>query len=412
MRIGVDINPLRPPYTGVSNYELWLLDALISRESELHFLGYSAQSWVTVDQAFLAWRRSQAGKIVDSGGKSVAPPALRQRLQSKLIPFIRRAPGAHRLVAYWRGQVYAGTVGAQKIDLFHAFMYRAPTRHSPVPVIPVVYDLSHVRFPEMHYRPRIRWMRWVEEECREAPVVHTISHFTAQEISTVFGVPRHRIHVIPPAVADVFRRVPFAKPSTLAAFDLQAGTYALTVSTLEPRKNLKTLLTAYAALTPQERSLMPLVVVGAKGWGDAGLVRGIDVLIAEGSLRFAGYVTDEQLATLYAGARVMVYPSVYEGFGMPITEALACGAPVVVSNAASLPEAAGGVGMLVEPLDVDGWRDALRRALRDGTLADPAACQRRREHATAWTWADAASHTAQLYRVATGGMSPADQRQV
>jgi alpha-1,3-rhamnosyl/mannosyltransferase len=314
------------------------------------------------------------------------------------------------LAAHLRGQAYRRSVGAQNIDLFHALMYRAPSRRSTVPVIPVIYDLSHVRFPEMHPIQRIRWMRWVEEECQRAAVIHTISHFTAQEIRTVFGVHAQRIHVIPPAVADIFRRPPAVEPKILAEFGLTAGTYALTVSTLEPRKNLRTLLAAYGALSPQERAVMPLVVVGAKGWGDAGL-KGIDALVAEGNVRFTGYVTDEQLATLYTGTRMMLYPSTYEGFGMPVIEALACGAPVIGSNAASIPEASGGLGILVEPLDVDGWRDALGRALSDEPLTAPLARPRRREHATAWTWADAASRTAQLYRLATGRISPADQSQ-
>jgi alpha-1,3-rhamnosyl/mannosyltransferase len=410
MRIGVDINPLRPPYTGVSNYQLWLLDALVSRGDDLQFAGFGKQHWATIDRQFLQDCFVRGGKAEAVGTGTPSSP-VRQWLGPGLSSSLRRIPGAFRLAAHLRGQTYRRSVGAQSIDLFHAFMYRAPSRRSPVPVIPVIYDLSYVRFPETHPAMRIRWMRWVEEECQTAPVIHTISHFTAQEISTVFGVHAQRIHVIPPAVADVFRRPPAVEPNTLARLGLSVGTYALTVSTLEPRKNLRTLLAAYGALSPQERALMPLVVVGAKGWGDAGL-EGIDALKVEGSVRFPGYVTDEQLATLYTGARAMLYPSKYEGFGMPITEALACGAPVIVSNAASLPEAAGGVGTLVEPLDVDGWRDALRHALHDETLMDPMARQRRRDHATAWTWADAASRTAELYRVATGGSSPADQHQV
>lgn len=398
MRIGVDINPLRPPYTGVSNYELWLLDALVSRGDNLQFMGFAKQHWAPIDRNFLQDCFVRGGKT--EAVSPVTSSSLAQRSMSlSLSSSLRRIPGAHRLAAHLRGQAYKHSVSSKNIDLFHAFMYRAPSRHSPVPVIPVIYDLSHVRFPELHPTQRIRWMRWVEEECQSAAVIHTISHFTAQEISTLFGVHAHRIHVIPPAVAGIFRRPPTVEPKVLAGMELTTGTYALTVSTLEPRKNLRTLLAAYGALAPQERADMPLVVVGAKGWGDAGL-KGIDALVAEGSVRFAGYVTDEELATLYTGARAMLYPSTYEGFGMPVTEALACGTSVIVSDAASLPEAAGGLGMLVEPLNVDKWRDALRRALHDETLGDPVARQRRREHATAWTWADAASRTAQLYRLA------------
>ena len=245
-------------------------------------------------------------------------------------------------------------------------------------------------------------MRWVEEACREAPVIHTISRFTAGEIEAVFGISQARIRVIPPAVSSTLTMPRSIDQAILDLHGLEPGGFALTVSTLEPRKNLKTLLGAYAMLHPADRQRMPLVVAGAKGWGDSPLSKSGRRLLADGSVRFIGYVPDAQLATLYQAARVMLYPSIYEGFGMPVIEALAFGTPVIVSDSASLPEAAGSEGRLVPPLDVDAWCDAVRETLETAETADVAARERRRAHATRWSWTDAAASMVELYSVAAG----------
>jgi alpha-1,3-rhamnosyl/mannosyltransferase len=144
-------------------------------------------------------------------------------------------------------------------------------RGAAVPVLPLIYDLSHVRHPEFHPATRVRWLQAVEEECRRAPMIHVISEFTAGEVETLFGVRRDMIHVVPPAVGDVFRDPAAWEPGVLARLGLAAGGYALTVSTLEPRKNLATLLDAYGRLDAAAQAHLPLVVVGGTGWGGVDL---------------------------------------------------------------------------------------------------------------------------------------------
>jgi glycosyltransferase involved in cell wall biosynthesis len=396
MRVGVDLHPLRPPYTGIPNYELSLLDALVGSTDGLILQGFLHYRWIDVDREFISKCFRDAEKNSEMDGSAALPQEKLRSAPPLLNRIVQNAPLAHAAVAWLRSRAFSTSVAAQRLDLFHAFMYRAPSRHPAVPTIPVIYDLSHVRYPEMHPRARIRWMRWVEEACHEAPVVHTISDFTANEIQAVFGIARDHIHVIPPAVAAVFRESVFDS-RILARHNLSAGQYAVTVSTFEPRKNLKTLVLAYEGLSKAERARMPLVIVGAKGWGDSGLIQPLERLRAEGCIRMLGYISDVELATLYKGARVVLYPSLYEGFGIPIVEALASGAFVVASDAAALPEAMNGAGRLVPPLDNDAWRLELRRALEDEEFSAFDARQRRRQNALIRTWDDAAREVRVMY---------------
>lgn len=401
LRIGVDVNPLRPPYTGVGNYELWLLDALLALEADLALDGFGRFGWCAVDADFIAARMG-GGSKAGAGPSPVhpAPQSASRRIVGAMERAARGSSLARASIAALRGSTYARSAGTRRLDAFHAFMYRAPARVEAVPVIPVIYDLSHVRHPEFHPAGRLRWMEGVAEECQRAPLVHTISAFTAREIVSVWGVPRERIHVVPPAVSDVFRDPAKADPGVLARLGLRAGGYALTVSTLEPRKNLSTLLDAYGRLPAAERERLPLVVSGAPGWGGVRLED--HPLVRSGAVRLAGYVSDRELAALYRGARIMLYPSIYEGYGMPVIEALAVGAPVVASDAASMPEALAGHGRLVDPHDVPGWTESLREALADDSLQTEDRRAARSAHATAWRWHDAAERVLAMYRAIAG----------
>ena len=378
--IGVDIATLRPPFTGIANYEIQLLTRLVARLPQARFRGFGVYRWQDVDAAFLTSCRSQD-----------VPLARR-----KASP-LRYSTLAHSLRNLLRQTLFSTSVAAEKLSLYHAFSYR-PAGRLTAPVIPVVYDLSTLRHPETHPASRLRWMRPLEALCRSAPLIHTISHFTASEIETLFGVPIERIRVVHPGVDAIFLADAPPEPATLAKWSVTPGSYVMSVSTIEPRKNLKTLILAYAALPQATRLAMPLIVVGARGWGDMDLPQSLGPLEAEGSLRFAGYVSNPDLRDLYAGARALFYPSLYEGFGMPITEALACGTPVVTSQSASMPEAGGPVSRYVAPLDVDGWRQALAETAESRDHLDANARQHRQAHAAGFSWDGAADTVEAMYR--------------
>jgi glycosyltransferase involved in cell wall biosynthesis len=277
--------------------------------------------------------------------------------------------GPGRVTAAVRDTVwYLGALplAARGADVLHCPTYRAPIRCS-TPVVVTVHDLAVFRYPETFRR----WTRTYSR--RIVPlVVHAarrliaVSEFTKRELVELLGVPEERIAVVANAADAVF--VPEGPRAE--------GDYVLAVGTLEPRKNLGRL--AQAA----ERLGVELRVVGARGWGDVEL---------PGSVRRLGEVPDEELAALYRGARCLAYPSLYEGFGIPVLEAMACGCPVVTSAGGACEEVAGGAAVLVDPLEVESIAAGIERA-RDGQ----AGIERARE----FTWESAAAATTAVYREA------------
>lgn len=253
------------------------------------------------------------------------------------------------------------------VDLLHCPTYYAPLRPR-VPTVVTVHDLAVLRHPETFPRwTRMYVPRAVPQMIRAASRVLTVSEFTADEVEQLVGVPRDRIRVVPNGVEEAFT------PEGPRA----EGDYVLAVGTLEPRKNLERTIEAAARVGVELR------VAGARGWG-AVEARGAHV-------RWLGHVEDDELARLYRGARCVVYPSLYEGFGIPILEAMACGAPVVTSRGGATEEIAGGHATLVDPLDVD--------SIAAGILAaGPAAA----EYARSFTWDETARRTIAVYEEAAG----------
>ena len=165
---------------------------------------------------------------------------------------------------------------------------------------------------------------------------------------------------------------------------------------LEPRKNLTTLFAAYAGLPAALRQRYPLVVAGMKGWHTGELLQSAEELIRRNELRLLGYVEDELIPPLYAGAAAFAYPSRYEGFGLPALEAMASGVPVVTANLTSLPEVVGDAGLMTDPDDVDGMREHLRHLLEDRDMAS-ALGQRGLERAQTFSWERCARETFSVY---------------
>jgi glycosyltransferase involved in cell wall biosynthesis len=292
--------------------------------------------------------------------------ALAHRPELEIVPLSYGGPGRVSTVlrdALWYPIGMAR--GSDRFDVLHCPTFRGPYRARP-PVVLTVHDLAVMRRPEAFRRWHRTTARAALEGARSATAVVAVSEFTKREVIELLDVSPERVHVVPNGVEPLFT------PDGDAA----EGDYILAVGTLEPRKNLGRVVEA-ARLAGVE-----LRVVGARGWG------GIEVA------GWVGRVTDDELAALYRGARCVVYASLYEGFGLPVLEAMASGTPVVTSAGGATEEVAGGAAVLVEPTDAEaiaaGIRDALAR--RDELVP------RGLERARVFTWQRAADELEALWR--------------
>jgi glycosyltransferase involved in cell wall biosynthesis len=343
MRIVVDVSPLSVPRTGIGNYVRGLVAGLAGLAGDRH-------------------------ELVAFG---LAGPRGRRRIREALagLPVDLRLPLLPR-AKWWRaGWSRLGYPPVERIagplDVFHFSDWMYPSQRGGARAT-TVHDLVPLRFPELVEREtrRMHGPKY-ENATRTCDVLFADSRFTAGELVQLLGIPSERVAVAYPGVDPIF--TPDGERADLG------GPYVLAVSTLEPRKNLPKLVEAFRVLHGR-RPELTLALAGLKGWER-------QPLAAEG-VRLLGYVPDEELARLYRGAAAFAYSSQFEGFGLPVAEALACGAPAVVSSHSSLDEACGDVALRADPDEPEAFAAALEEAL-DGM---PASRERGLAHAAQFTW--------------------------
>jgi len=297
----------------------------------------------------------------------------------------------------WEQSVQPRVLRRIEADLAHGPVFVGPLL-SPCPVVTTIHDLSFIRFPHL-FRPanRLYLKTMTRLSARAARRVIAVSDHTARETVELLGVPRKRISVVYHGVDPAFQPLPAGQVAAFRANRDLPERFVLFVGTLEPRKNLTRLIEAFARIREKESKL---VLVGGKGWLYDQLFARVDELDLRDVVLFPGYVPNGELPLWYNAATVFAYPSLYEGFGMPVTEAQACGTPVMASNTTSLPEAAGEAALLVDPLDIEAIAAGLNRLLGDHALREQFT-EQGLGHAHTFTWSRTARETVQVYRQAS-----------
>lgn len=285
-------------------------------------------------------------------------------------------------------------------DVCHFTNYLAPVACSCASVV-TIYDMTVFITPQFHgFKKQVLDRTLIPRVARRANAIITVSNSARNDILRYLRVPREKVKVITGAVSPMFRPVEdCARLEAVAMRYNLPQPFILYVGTIEPRKNLRRLIQAFANL--KKRGLPhKLVIVGQQGWHFEPIFAEVEKLGLKSDVLFTGYVPIEDLPALYSLCEMMAFPSLYEGFGLPVLEAMACGAPVVTSRSSSLIEVAGEAGILVDPLSVDDIADALFRIHRDPDLRHDLR-QRGIEHASRYTWEATARSTLAVYEQVT-----------
>jgi glycosyltransferase involved in cell wall biosynthesis len=371
LRVGLGTNMVEPGLTGGRLDGIGVYTQALLRH--LPRAGCTVSGWY--------WPRP-LGHAGGDVAEAVGQPLPQSFEAASLVDLV--TPGAHRV--------------HMPADLFHVTDYRVVRMDCPV--VATLHDALPIKYPEW-CNPRLRSLKnWLQRKAaQKADHVIALSHFAVDELVECFGVDPHRVSVVPCGVDDewLVQPAPERVAATLAQLKLDPG-YFLFVGTLQPRKNVERLLQAWLALPRAIRAERALVIVGARGWRCEALVAQLRAAQADGEnvVWFDQLTDSQQLHDLYAGAGVFVFPSLYEGFGIPLVEAFASGLPVVASNASSLPEVSQGAALEVDPLDAGAMQEAMLALVRDDAMR--ARCiAAGHARAAQLTWHETARQTAAVY---------------
>lgn len=337
LKLALNAVPLLSPLTGIGQYTLQLLE------------GLDAQKDMRIDKFYASkW----------SAETRLQPLPESAQIWKKWLK--KWLPNSYQYARAAQQKIFSKGVAKFKPDLYHEPNYLAFEFDGPSVI--TVHDLSWIRYPQHHPLERVRAMnQYFEPALRRASRIITDSAFVKQEVIDVFGLSPDIIHPVYLGVESQFRpHTAQETQATLAKHGLQHQQYLLAVGTLEPRKNMGMVLQAFMAMPKAVRRQYPLVIVGMTGWHASPLEKLMSPLLAAGEIIQLGYLTRQELIHVTSSAIAMVYPSLYEGFGLPPLEAMACGVPVIASNVTSLPEVVGETGLLVDPLNPDAISQAMQ----------------------------------------------------
>ena len=389
MRIGIDYTAAVRQGAGIGRYTRHLVHALLEldQQNEYVLLAATAGSRGAV--------KPQGDRARSGFGHGAFDIARSANVRAVNLPLSDRTLAIlwHRLrLPLWVEWV----CGA--LDVFHSPDFTLPPVRQARTVL-TVHDLSFMRVPECS-DPGLRsyLLQAVPRSVHRADVVLADSQCTRMDVIELLGADPARVEVIYPGVERRFQRVRDADvlQAVRKRYGLP-GRFVLGLGTLQPRKNFERLIEAYARLRADEGDDIQLVIVGGTGWMYEGIFRRVAELELKGAVHFPGYVADDDLPALYTLADLFVLPSIYEGFGLPPLEAMACETPVVTSNVSSLPEVVGDAALKVDPLDIAALAQAMQGVLSDVSLRNEMT-QRGMAQARDFTWARAAKKLLEVYQ--------------
>jgi O-antigen biosynthesis alpha-1,3-mannosyltransferase len=377
MRIAIDGHPLIPPRAGIGQYTYHLIRALARLEPAHQYIVMYPRLTRTLRTREVPVFAEKCVRVVSEGRLRFLVFRARRKLRRKLglTPAVERSLGPY--------------------DVYHATNYVFTHSVKRARRVVTIHDMTLMLFPEWHPRARVSSM--ASEIARSLEIADHVladSASTRDDIVKHFSIRPERISVVPLAAAQSFKPLPATEvQQVLSDWGLVPDAYLLFMGTIEPRKNLLRLLQA-AELAGNRAG--PLVLAGADGWRSDEVALRIQSLRRAGRLTYLGYVPDEARPALINGARGFVYPSLYEGFGLPVLEAMACGVPVLASNVSSLPEVVGDAGLMVEPGDVDAIAQGMVRLWEDETLRRELSARGLRR-AAGFSWEKTARQTLKAY---------------
>ncbi|MCE3027172.1 glycosyltransferase family 1 protein [Salinicola sp. DM10] len=377
MEVIVNIQSLSGPLTGIGHYTRELLRQLVAHQPgqvpAMTLLGLRGPRLETLDAGHPLLQEATPAPAASGRARW-----LRRYLRNPMTRFAYHQLFAQRL--RWHA---LGPRGASTALYWEPGFIRLPW---PGRSVVTVHDLSHCRYPEYHPAERVAYFRrHLAPGLSRATRINVVSRFTAAELSDLFDIDPARIDIVSPGVSERFFTASPADRERVRQRYALPECYWLSVGTLEPRKNLRTLLAAFLSLSPARQHACPLVMVGGDGWGDQALPDGLRDALDEGRVRRLGYVEDAALPALYANASGFAYVSLYEGFGMPIIEAMAAGAPVLTADRSATCEVAGDAALCVDPASLDAVRDGLVRLQDDNELRQRLR-QAGQQRARGYTW--------------------------
>lgn len=376
MQIAFNTASLKEPLTGLGQYTLNLARSLYQLpDCQLEF--FDGSNWTN---KILIKPKPSAAKYRD--------------LVRDHIPFAYPLKFAYSQYKFSRGS-------GKKIDLYHEPNYLA--FKSELPTVITVHDVSWITYPQVHPASRVREMNRFFKNClKQAQHIITDSEFVKREFIQHFSYPEDHVTSIPLGVDQSFS--PHSSEETLQTLNKYALTYKkyfLLLGTIEPRKNLIVAIKAFLQLPKSYRQGNPLVVVGTKGWLDGDIHKTIFPLVQSGEVRTLGYLPQIELPNILAGANALLFPSIYEGFGLPPLEAMACGTPVIASNSSSIPEVVGNTGILLDSQDINGFMQAMENMIENADLRNTLS-SKALERSKLFTWHQCAHDTFNIYRQVLG----------